>query len=89
MLFKKARYGKSNKSKKTNFEEKILKEKGWVPGANKYDLTIDWSKRFHANTGKFMQSPRHTMSDDIINNELKFNKPSPASYEDKWKKSSN
>lgn len=28
------------------------------------------------------------MSDEIVNSELRFNKPSPASYEDNWKKRS-
>jgi len=53
MLMKKVKNGPTNKSPNPDFHEQVKKKKGWVPGADRYDVTTDWTKALPKNRGKF------------------------------------
>lgn len=84
MLMKKVWNGKANQAPNPDYQEQVKKKKGWVPGADRYDVSTDWTKSLPKNNGKFKKRPKFTMTDEIIKDQIKYNKPSCASYEDPW-----
>ena len=53
MLMKKVKNGRTDRSKNPDYHEQVRKKNGWVPGADRYDLTTDWTKSLPKNRGKF------------------------------------
>lgn len=53
MLMKKVRNGRGDQAKNPDYHEQVKKQKGWVPGADRYDITTDWTKALPKTRGMF------------------------------------
>lgn len=81
MLLKKIQFGTSSKEANKSFIEQVIKKKAWVPGPI-YKRDIDWNTNLPKFDGKFKQTKRYLISDDIINKHKKkeTSVPGPNHY---------
>lgn len=67
---------KMDKAKIQSCIQKEVTSKSFIPGAS-YNTTFDWSTMIKGDKGKFLKSPRLTVTEEIIKKKSKAS-PSPA-----------